>query len=122
MICVLCGRVVKRVFFQAGCENRVDFGLDLYRDIPIVPLRIPTPLSSFEVLTPEDLDALEVEETELGPVTDICEAGNIQHERPMVYHEIIVPSSSSSSDVENSYREQEVPVVREDSNLDSMPE
>ena len=107
---------------QAGWEDRVDFGLDLYRDISIVPLRIPTPPSSFEVLTPVDLDALEAEETELGPVTDICEAGNIQHEIPVVFHEFIAPSSSSSSDVENPNREQELPVVRQDSDLDSMPE
>ena len=88
----------------------------------MVPLRIPTPPSTFEVLTPVDLDALEAEETELGLARDICEAGQIQHERPVVFHVFIAPSSGSSSDIENHNREQELPVAREDSGLDSMPE
>ena len=34
----------KRLTLQADWEDRVDFGLDLYRDIPMVPRRIPTPI------------------------------------------------------------------------------
>ena len=58
----------------------------------------------------------------MGPITDNCEAGHIQHERPVIFYEFIATSSSSSSDLENFNREQELPVVREDSDLDSMPE
>ena len=45
----------KGLTLQAAWEDRVDFGLDLYQDIPMVPLWIPTPPSTFEVLTPVDL-------------------------------------------------------------------
>ena len=40
----------------------------------------------------------------------------------MAFHEFIALSSSSSSEVEILNREQELPVGREDSDLDSMPE
>ena len=40
----------------------------------------------------------------------------------MAFHEFIAHSSSSSSEVEILNGEQELPVVREDSDLDSMPE
>ena len=40
----------------------------------------------------------------------------------MVFHEFISGSSSSSSDIENPNETQELPVLGEDSDLDSMPE
>ena len=86
---------------QAGWEDRVDFSLDVYRDIQVASSQILTSPFSFEVLTPIDLDALEVEAIELEPVTDVCEAGNIQHERPVVFHEFIPLSSNSSSDLDS---------------------
>ena len=85
---------------QAGWEDRVDFDLNVYRDITIASPQILTSPSSFEILTPIDLDALEAEEIELEPVTGVCEAGNIQHERPVVFREFISLSSNSSSEVE----------------------
>ena len=85
---------------QAGWEDRVDFDLNVYRDITIASPQILTSPSSFEILTPIDLDALEAEEIELEPVTGVCEAGNIQHERPVVFCEFISLSSNSSSEVE----------------------
>ena len=36
-------RQQKRLTLQAGWEDRVDFGLDLYWDIPVVPWGIPIP-------------------------------------------------------------------------------
>ena len=45
---------------QAGWENKVDFGLDLYRDIPVESLRFLVPTGPSEVLKPEDLDIQEV--------------------------------------------------------------
>ena len=40
----------------------------------------------------------------------------------MVFHEVISSSLSSSSNVESSYKVQELPVVEGDSDLDSMSE
>ena len=112
----------KGLTLQAGWEDRVDFGLDLYQDIPVIPRRIPTPIPSPEVLTPIDLNALETEGTRLGPTTNICKVCHIQHERPVVFQEFISGSSSSSSDTENPNGVQELPVVEEGSDLDSIPE
>ena len=61
-------RQQKGLTLQAGWEDRVDFGLDLYRDMSVVPQRIPTPIPSPEVLTPIDLNALETEGTRLDPL------------------------------------------------------
>ena len=44
---------------RAGWEDKVDFGLDLYRDIPVVSWKIPVRENRFQVLTPVDLSALE---------------------------------------------------------------
>ena len=46
----------------------------------------------------------------------------MQHERPVVFHEVILSDSSSSGETENPNEVQELPVVEEDSDLDSMPE
>ena len=91
----------KGLILQAGLEDRVDFVLDLYQDMPVVPQRIPTPIPPPEVLTPIDLDALETEGARLEPTTDIYKVWHIQHEGPVVFHELISGSSSSSSDTEN---------------------
>ena len=56
---------------QAGWEDRLDFGLDLYRETVEASLKILTPIHSPRVLTPIDLDALEVKDTELGFPTDV---------------------------------------------------
>ena len=49
-------RQQKGLTLQAGWEDKVDFGVDLYRDIPEVPQRILTPIHSPEVLTPVGLN------------------------------------------------------------------
>ena len=107
---------------QAGWEDRVDSGINLYREIPVVSLKIPKPVPTSEVLPPIDLNALAAEGSKLESITGTCEASHIQHERPVAFHEFIASSSISSSEVEILNREQELPVVREDSDLDSMPE
>ena len=107
---------------QAGWEDRVDSGINLYRETPVVSLKIPKPVPTSEVLPPIDLNALEAGGSKLESITGTCEASHIQHERPVAFHEFIAFSSSSSNEVEILNREQELPVVREDSDLDSMPE
>ena len=107
---------------QAGWEDKLDFGLDLYRDPFEASLRILTPIHSPEVLTPVDLDALEVKDPELDLPTDICKLSHIDHERPVLFHELISGSSVSSSSVESNNETLESPVVDEGSDLDSMPE
>ena len=107
---------------QAGWEDKLDFGLDLYRDIFEVSPRILTPIHSPEVLTPVDLDALEVKDTELDLSTDVCKLSHIEHERPVLFHELISGSSASSSSVGDSNETLELPVVGEGSDVDSMPE
>ena len=107
---------------QAGWEDKLDFGLDLYRDILEVPQRILTPIHSPEVLTPVDLNALEIKDTELDLPTDLCKLSHIEHERPVLFHELIPGSSASSSSIENINETLELPVVDEGSDVDSMPE
>ena len=107
---------------QADWEDKLDFGLDLYRDIVETSLRILTPIHSPRILTPIDLDALEVEDTELDLPTDICKLSRIEHERPVLFHELISGSSVSSSSVGSNNETLELPVVGEGSDVDSMPE
>ena len=85
----------KGLTLQAGWEDKLDFGLDLYRDTFETSLRILTPIHSPRILTPIDLDALEVEDTELDLPTDICKLSHIEHERPVLFHELISGSSVS---------------------------
>ena len=106
---------------QAGWEDRVDFGVDLYQDMPVGPQGIPIPIVPPRVLTPVDLDALESKETGLKANTDTCKVCHIQHERPVAFHEFIPVSSSSSSDIENLNEACEPAVVEEEGDLDSMP-
>ena len=107
---------------QAGWEDKLDFGLDLYRDTFEASLKILTPIYSPRVLTPIDLNALEIEGTELDLPTDICKLSRIEHERPVIFHELISGSSASLSSVGNNNETLELPVVGEGSDVDSMPE
>ena len=115
-------RQQKGLTLQAGWEDKLDFGLDLYRDTFEASLRILTPIHSPRVLTPVDLDALEVRDTELDFPTDVCKLTHIEHERPLLFHELISGSSVSSSSVGNNGEILELPVVGEGSDIDSMPE
>ena len=65
---------------------------------------------------------MEVKDTELGLPTDVCKLIHIEHERPVLFHELISGSSASSSSVENNNEILESPVVDEGSDVDSMPE
>ena len=115
-------RQQKGLTLQAGWEDKLDFGLNLYRDIPEVPQKILTPIHPPEVLTPVDLDALEIEDSELDLSTDVCKLSHIEHERPVLFHELISGGSASSSSVGNNNETLELPVVGEGSDVDSMPE
>ena len=84
--------------------------------------KVLTPILSPRVLTPIDLDALEAKSTELDLPTDVCKLTHIEHERPVLFHELISGSSASSSSVENNSETLELPVGHEESDLDSMPE
>ena len=115
-------RQQKGLTLQAGWEDKLDFGLDLYRDILEVPQRILTPIHTPEVLTPVDLNALEIKDIELDLPTDVCKLSHIEHERPVLFLELIPGSSVSLSSIENLDETLEVPVVDEESDVDSMPE
>ena len=115
-------RQQKGLTLQAGWEDKLDLGLDLYRDIVETSLRILTPILSPRVLTPIDLDALEVKDTELDLPTDVCKLTHIEHERPVLFHELVSGSSVSSSSVGNTNETLELPVADEGSDIDSMPE
>ena len=115
-------RQQKGLTLQAGWEDKLDFGLDLYRDIPGVPQKVLTPIHSPEVLTPVDLDTLEIRDIELDLSTDVCKLSHIEHERAVFFHELIPGSSASSSSIENIDETLEIPVVDEESDVDSMPE
>ena len=112
----------KGLTLQAGWEDKLDFGLDLHRDTFEASLKILTPIPSPRVLTPIDLDALEIEDTDLDLPTDVCKLSCIEHERPVLFHELISGSSASSGSVENNNEVLESPVVGEGSDVESMPE
>ena len=115
-------RQQKGLTLQAGWEDKLDFGLDLYRDTFEASLKILTPILSSRVLTPIDLDALEVKDTELDLPTDVCKLTHIGHERPVLFHELVSGSSVSSSNVGNNNETLELQVADEGSDIDSMPE
>ena len=115
-------RQQKGLTLQAGWEDKLDFGLDLYRDTFEASLQILTPILSPRVLTPIDLDALEEKDTELDLPTDVCKLSHIEHERPVLFHASIPGSSVSSSGVGNSNETLELPVAGGGSDIDSMPE
>ena len=83
------------------------------------PQEFLVPIGPPEVLTPKDLDIWEVKPRVR---TDICQTCHIQHERPVVFHEVISSGSSSASDIKNLNETQQLPVVEGDSDLDSLPE
>ena len=115
-------RQQKGLTLQAGWEDKLDFGLELYRDTFEASLKILTPIPSPRVLTQIDLDALEEKDTELDLPTDVCKLTHIEHERPLLFHELVSGSSVSSSSVENNGETLELPVEEEGSDVDSMPE
>ena len=115
-------RQQKGLTLQAGWEDKLDFGLDLYRDTFEASLKVLTPILSPRILTPIDLDALKVKDTELDLPTDVCKLTHIGHERPVLFHELVSGSSVSSSSVENNNETLELPVADEGSDIDSMPE
>ena len=115
-------RQQKGLTLQAGWEDKLDFGLDLYRDTFEASLKILTPILSPRVLTPIDLDALEVKDTELDLPTDVCKLTHIGRERPVLFHELVSGSSVSSSSIGNNNETLELPVADEGSDIDSMPE
>ena len=85
-------------------------------------MKILTPILSPRVLTPIDLDALEVRDTELDLPTDVCKLTQIGPERTVLFHELVSGSSVSSSSVGNNNETSELQVVDEGSDLDSMSE
>ena len=89
-------RQQKGLTLQAGWEDKLDFGLDLYRDTFEAFLRILTPIHFPEVLTPVDLDALEIKDTELDLPTDVCKLPHIEHKKPLLFHELVSGSSGNS--------------------------
>ena len=115
-------RQQKGLTLQAGWEDKLDFGVDLYRDTFEASLKILTPILSPRVLTPIDLDVFEARDAELDFPTDVCKLTRIEPERPVLFHELISGSSASSSRVENNSETLELPVGHEESDLDSMPE
>ena len=115
-------RQQKGLTLQAGWEDRLDFGLDLYRETVEASLKILTPIHSPRVLTPIDLDALEAKDPELDLPTDVCKLTQIEPERPVLFHELVSGSSVGSSSVGNNNETLELPVGHEESDLDSMPE
>ena len=94
----------------------------MHRDTFEASLKILTPIPSPRVLTPIDLDALEIGDTDLDFPADVCKLSCIEHERPVLFHELISGSSASSGSVENNNENLESPVVGEGSDVDSMPE
>ena len=110
---------------QAGWEDKVDFGINLYRDGPAESLRFMVPTGPPEALQPEDLDIVE---SRSKVRTDICQVHHMNHERPVVFQEFIPIGSSSSSSsstsgkVEDPNEIQELSAVGGDSDLDSMPD
>ena len=113
---------------QAGWEDKVDFGIELYRDRPVESLRYMVPTGPPETLKPEDLD---VPETRSEIKTDTCQVRCIHPRRPVAFQEFIpIGSSSSSSSRSSSTSDeighpnetQELSVTAGDSDLDSMPE
>ena len=113
---------------QAGWEDKVDFGIELYRDRPVESLRYMVPTGPPETLKPEDLD---VAESRSKVRTDTCQVHCIHPRRPVAFQEFIPIGSSSSSssrssstsdEIGHSNETQELSVTAGDSDLDSMPE
>ena len=113
---------------QAGWEDKVDFGIELYRDRPVESLRYMVPTGPPETLKPEDLD---IAESRSKVRTGTCQVHCIRPRRLVAFQEFIPIGSSSSSSscnsgtsdgIGNSNETQELSVTAGDSDLDSMPE
>ena len=106
------------MILQAGWEDKVDFGLELFRDFPVEqePLQ---PIGPPEEATSEELGIREIRPR---LTTDICQRCHIRHERPVLFHELVSSGSSASSSTASPYRVQALPLEEGDSDLDSMPE
>ena len=115
-------REQKGLTLQAGWKDRVDFRIELYQDIPIRSRPIWIPLDSPRVLTPIDLDAVEIEGAESEVRIDTCKVCHIQPKRPVAFHEFISSETSSASDIENPNEARKSSAHEEGSGLDSMPE
>ena len=107
---------------QAGWEDKFDSGLDLFRATPVVTSQSLVSENRFQILTPVDLDTLGSEPAKPDVITDICKVGSTQHERLLAFHEQVSNGSSSSSSIEGANEVTELPIVEEDTDLDSMPE
>ena len=107
---------------QAGWEDKVDSGLDLFRTSPVVIPQSSARGNRFQTLTPVDLDALGSEPVKPDVDTDICKVAYIQHERLLAFHEQVANDSSSSSSIEGANEPNKPPIGEEDTDLDSMPE
>ena len=68
------------------------------------------------------MDAEEAMEAESAVLTDVCRVGPVQHERPVVFHELIPDDPESSNEEETKSVTYRLPVVEENSHADSMPE
>ena len=121
-------RQQRELTLQAGWEDKVDFGIELYRDRPVELLRYMVPVGPPETLKPEDLDIVG-SRSEVR--TDTCQLHYIHPRRPITFQEFIPIGSSSSSSSSNSStpeeigdsnETQELSVTAGDSDLDSMPE
>ena len=115
-------REQKGLTLQAGWEDRADFGIELYQEVPVRLKPIWIPLDSSRTLTPINLDRVETEEAESEVRTDICKVCHIQPERPEAFHEFISSETSSASEIANPNDARESSVREESSDLDSMPE
>ena len=102
------------LILQAGWEDKIDFGLDLYRDIPVVSPKTLVSKNRFQVLSPVDLSALRGETDKPEVVTDTCKVCHLQHERPVVFHEQISNNSSSSSSTGDNNETNELSIGKED--------
>ena len=101
----------------------VDCDINLYRDIPSAPSRVPiVSIVPPRPLAPIDLDVEEGREAELGICTDVCKVCHIHHERPVVFHEFISGDLDRLSEEENRDIVHRLPAVEEGSGDDSMPE
>ena len=67
-------RQQKGLTLQAGWEDKVDVGIELYRDGPVGSLRYMVPMGPPETLKPEDLDIVE-SRSEIR--TDTCQLHHI---------------------------------------------
>ena len=115
-------REQKGLTLQAGWEDRADFGIVLYQEVPVRLKPIWIPLDSSRTLTPINLDTVETDEAGSEVRTDICKVCHIQPERPVAFHEFISSETSSASEIANPNDARKSSDHEDNSDLDSMPE